>query len=145
MQQNGKIFLVRTNNGIIVISKNRPKLKNILKNANVIPGTYMSELVERIYAYFIDTSIDLRAEYLKFYKEEYTNILSFLYHKYAIDEIYLSEISKLVKSHNCLLLLKSFRWGRDYQIDTLWEDTENGRKVILKTLNAELIGEDDEN
>ena len=139
-----KVFLIETVVGIVLVSENRPILKNLLKAAAVKRGSYAEELVERIYAFFIDTAIDLTAEYQKYYKSEYTDILSFLYHKYAMNENDLSKLSVSAKSYGCLLLIKDRRWGRDYQIESLFEDSEGGNDIIMQVLNATLIGDNDE-
>ena len=139
-----KVFLIKTVVGVVLTSENKPVLKDLFKAATVKQGSYASELVERIYAFFIDTAIDLMAEYQKYYKSEYTDILNFLYHKYAINENDLSKISESAKSYGCLLLIKDRRWGRDYQIDSLFDYSEEGHDIIMQVLNATLIGDNDE-
>ena len=139
-----KVFLIETVVGIILASENRPVLKDVLKATAVKQGSYAAELVERIYAFFIDTAIDLTAEYQKFYKPEFKDMSNFLYHKYAMDEEDLSRLLALRKPYNCLLLIKGIQWGRDYQIDSLFEHSERGRGMIMKILNATFIGEVDE-
>ena len=139
-----KVFLINTVVGIVLASEKRPVLKNLLKAAAVKQGSYAAELVERIYAFFIETAIDLTAEYQKYYKSEYTDILSFLYHKYAMNENDLSKLSVSAQSYGCLLLIKNMRWGRDYQIESLFEHSEEGHDVIMQVLNATLIGDNDE-
>jgi hypothetical protein len=140
MKKHKEVFLIGTVAGIVIASESRPDLKDILKAAAVTKGSYAEELIERIYAFFIETAIDLKGEYQKYYELEYKNILNFLYHKYAMDEEDLPRLSALSKSCDCLLLIKERRWGRDYQIDSLFEYSEQGRDLIMQTLNATLIG-----
>ena len=54
-----KNILIQTSVGIVLASENRPVLKDFLKAAGVKRGSYAAELLERIHAFFIDTSIDL--------------------------------------------------------------------------------------
>lgn len=142
--KNNKTFLIETSIGTILVSSNRPLLKDLLKTAGVKQGSYASELVKRTYTFFIDTAIDLMVEYQKYYEVEYADMTSFLYHKYAINNKYLSELSASLKSCGCLLLLKKIRWGRDFQIETLLEYPEEDYNVVLQILNAEFIGASDE-
>ena len=58
-----------------------------------------------------------------------------------------NDLSKLfvsTKSHGHLLFIKSIRWGRDYQIDSLFEHSESGHDIIMQALNSKLIGDNDE-
>ncbi len=138
------VFLIKTVVGIVLASENRPVLNDLLKAAAVKQGSYSAELVERIYAFFIDAAIDLTVEYQKYYKSEYRDIPSYLYHKYAMNENDLSRLSVSAKSHGCLLLIRNMRWGRDCQIDSLVEYPEGGHDIIMQVLNATLIGSNDE-
>ena len=111
--------MIKTSVGIVLTSEKYPDLKDVLKAATVKQGSYAAKLVERIYVFFIDTAIDLTAEYNKYYESEYTDMPSFLYHKYAMNEDDLSKLSASFKTHNRLLFIEKIRWGRDYQIDNL--------------------------
>lgn len=144
MKKHKKVFLIETVAGIIIASERHPDLKDILKAASVTQESYAEEFIERIYEFFIGTAIDLKAEYQEYYRAEYTDILSFLYHKYAMNENDLSKLSVSAKSYGCLLLIKNMRWGRDYQIDSLFENSEEGHDIIMQVLNATLIGDNDE-
>jgi len=144
MQKFKKVFFIKTVVGLVLASESRPYLNNILKAAAVKQKSYAAEFVERIYEFFIETAIDLKGEYQKYYELEYKDIQSFLYHKYAMDEEDLSRLSALPRPFGCLLLIKVRRLGRDYQIDSLFEYSEKGREMIMKILNATFIGEDDE-
>lgn len=139
-----KNILIQTSVGIVLASENRPVLKDFLKAAGVKRGSYAAELLERIYAFFIDTSIDLTAEYKNYYESEYIDMPRFLYHKYAMNKNDLSKLFVSTKSHGHLLFIKSIRWGRDYQIDGLFEHSESGHDIIMQALNAKLIGDNDE-
>lgn len=144
MKKHKKASLIETVAGIVIASESHPDLEDILKTAAVTKGSYAEEFIERIYAFFIETAVDLKDEYHKYYELEYKDILSFLYHKYAMDEEDLSRLSALPQPFGCLLLIKERRWGRDYQIDSLFEYSEKGRDLIMQTLDATLMGEDDE-
>ncbi len=144
MKKHKKVFLIETVAGIIIASERHPDLKDILKAASVTQESYAEEFIERIYEFFIGTAIDLKAEYQEYYRAEYTDIQSFLYHKYAMDEEDLLRLSAVPQPYACLLLIKDRRWGRDYQIDSLFEHSEKGLDMIMKTLNATFTGEDDE-
>ena len=61
-----------------------------------------------------------------------------------MNETDLSKLSVSDKFHDRLLFIKNFRWGVDYQIDSLFEYSEEGREIIMQVLNATLIGGNDE-
>lgn len=75
---------------------------DFLRAGQVIPGSYAEELLGRIYDCLITHLINIVDEYQKYYFEEYSDLASFLYWKYNIDESILASVISDLKPENFL-------------------------------------------
>jgi len=67
--------------GVVICYWHRPSLKDCFGRGKVVPGSYAAELVERVYEWYVDGALDLKAEYTKYYKPEYRSVEAFLYYR----------------------------------------------------------------
>ena len=73
---------------------------DFLKAGQVIPDSYAEELLGRIYDCLITHLTNIVDEYQKYYFEEYSDLASFLFWKYNIDEETVASIINDLKPGN---------------------------------------------
>jgi hypothetical protein len=97
---------------------------NFIKAGQVVPGSYAEELLGRIYDCLVTYSVDIIDEYQRYYIEEYSNLKSFLYWKYNIDESTIDIIISDLKAEDFLALGSAYSGG-DYNIGCFVKDESN--------------------
>jgi hypothetical protein len=88
---------------------------DFLLAAQVIPGSFAEELVERIFECLVTQAIDIGDEYQKYYSQEYSSIEEFLYWKYNVDQKTLEEIIDNLQPGD-FLGHGSVSWGGEHNL-----------------------------
>lgn len=73
---------------------------DFLRAGQVIPGSYAEELLGRIYDCLITHLTNIVDEFQKYYFEEYSDLASFLFWKYSIDESTVASVMSDLKPGN---------------------------------------------
>jgi hypothetical protein len=86
----------------LVVLPGRYEKSKFLKAAQVLPGSYAQDLMERIYDSLIVYAVDLWEEYTRYYSAEYSGIEDFLYWKYDLAEDTIVRAMKNMSNHSFL-------------------------------------------
>ena len=97
---------------------------NFIKAGQVIPGSYAEELLGRIYDCLVTYSVDIIDEYQRYYIEEYSDLKSFLYWKYNIDESTINSIISELEPGDFLGFGEAYSGG-DYNIGYFVREENN--------------------
>lgn len=114
--------------GYLLIGEAIPSENVFIKAAEVEKRSYSERLVRRIYDHIFSGMINLRQEYQKYYAKEYSNILSFLYWKYDIDEDILKANEKRILASKFIGFASSANDG-DHNLSFLLE-SEVGHELL---------------
>ncbi len=83
-----QFFHLHENQYIIHLRK-KYSWERLKKVGQIMPGTYSEVFLKRLYSSVFENSVDLRQEYLKYYKDEYKDINQFMFWRYGVSkEIY---------------------------------------------------------
>jgi len=93
------IYFIREDEYIIRL-KHWIEKSDFLKAGQVIPSSYAEELLGRIYDCLITHLTNIVDEYQKYYFEEYSDLASFLFWKYNIDEATVASVISDLKPGN---------------------------------------------
>jgi hypothetical protein len=114
----------------LVVAATIPSENDFLRAADVQRGSYSERLVRRIYDHVFGGMVDVKYEYKKYYEKEYSNIMSFLYWKYDIDEQTLTRHEKRIRSEAFLGYAYSTDDG-DHNL-SYFLSSEVGRKLLVR-------------
>ena len=82
---NGKVMYIFTDNALFFTKRFFVfRLANLFEVAGVRKGTYAASIFEKKYDHYFKRAIDLRAQYKRFYKHEYSDYEIFLNQKYFL-------------------------------------------------------------
>lgn len=117
------IYFIHEDQYILHLKKRIDK-SSFIKNGQVLPSSYAGELLGRIYDCLITHSIDVIDEYQRYYIEEYSDLKSFLYWKYNIDESTIDSVISDLRQGDFLGFGAAYSGG-DYNIGRFVEEESN--------------------
>lgn len=122
----------------LIINQNFTR-ENFISNANVKTGTYAYELTERIYKTLFSEVVDVKAEYEKYYSDEFDTMFGYIKRKYNLKADVLNAIKKYY-SKNMILYYGKVHTTGDYNLEQLIYSDQ-----MVETLNNLLKDKKDEN
>lgn len=137
-RRNLPVTLLRTDIGVVISSLKRPTLGACLSKAKVHAGSYAAEIVERLYGIYVEDSIDLKAEFKKYYQPEYQTIEQYLYQKYGCGAEYVEALRPDLNSDRFVGLLQK-QFGRDWGAGSLGENDDKENRVLSDILGAQWV------
>ena len=93
------IYFIREDEYIIRL-KHLIEKSDFIEAGQVTPGSYAEELLGRIYDCLFTHLTNIVDEYQKYYFEEYSDLASFLFWKYNIDEETVASVISDLKPEN---------------------------------------------
>ena len=107
----------------------------VVARAKARPGSYMSQLAERIGDCFLGSLVDLEKEYQDFYLREYGSFKEFLFWRYGVQE---STSEALLSGHSekRVVVKGNFSSGGDYMVDQL-SYSDQGASLWKKLLDID--------
>ncbi len=120
----------------IVVFNRRYTLQEFRASANVVPGTYADEFVERMYNCLFRYPKDLCEEHRKYYAVEYPDFAVFLYWKYGVKRTAIQRIQRIMARTGDLYI--------GYGKDTIGIFADEIGAGVLKEILSKLGEEDNE-
>ena len=137
-QRRAPITLRGTDIGVIISWSKRPTLEACLARAKVRPRSCAAEIVQRLYDSCVNDALDLKAQFGRYYRPEYTTIERFLYHKCGCGGEYVTALKTDLNSDRFVGLVQE-HFGRDWSVGALVENIDEGDRALFKILGAEWV------
>jgi hypothetical protein len=128
------ITLRKTGMGVVVCYTRRPLFAQCKKKAGVHDGSYAEEFLQRTYEWYINSAIDLKTEFAKYYQPEYRNMKAFLYVKRGCTFKDIKALKKDLESSKFIgLIPQSLGW--DGRIQSFF-NIDNADQIAAEILGA---------
>jgi predicted DNA-binding WGR domain protein len=132
------VIITHRDGYFLIISQNFTR-ENFIANANVKTGTYAYELTDRIYRALFSEVVDVKAEYDKYYPDEFENMFEYLQRKYNLKADVIDAIKKHY-SKNMILYYGKVHTTGDYNLEQFIYSDQ-----MMKSLDNLLKDKKDEN
>lgn len=93
--------------GFVICLRSIDPLEKVLHRARVVPKTYGADLVERLYDQVFNRSLDLKADFARYYSREYDSFFEYLDRRYAFGPSATNTLGKVADRCAAILYMTS--------------------------------------